>query len=103
MVKEPREQEISVPSHVRAYSKGKSATKVARADERVHPTLVESPIVKNSGGQDTVSSTGEFPLPTKEDAMRFFRFQIVALLFTVAALAQSDRGTITGTQGVVTL
>jgi hypothetical protein len=35
--------------------------------------------------------------------MRFFRFQIVALLFTVAALAQSDRGTITGTQGVVTL
>ena len=29
--------------------------------------------------------------------MRFFRFKIVAFLFTVAALAQSDRGTITGT------
>ena len=29
--------------------------------------------------------------------MRFFRLEVVALLFTVAALAQNDRGTITGT------
>src|ERR1035438_316499 len=33
----------------------------------------------------------------KEALMRFLRLGIVALLFTVAALAQSDRGTITGT------